>query len=120
MNMKNKILISGVFLLLSGFVFAQDFENYKELSSDGTIPMDFITLANDKFEQDKTKISEDEQRHKRKVKEQFYLESNFSISEFLKSGNVLFNDPVSNYLNEIYNNIKLSNSFLNDESYNFV
>ncbi len=119
MNMKNKILISGVFLLLSGFVFAQDFENYKELSSDGTIPMDFITLANDKFEQDKTKISEDEQRHKRKVKEQFYLESNFSISEFLKSGNVLFNDPVSNYLNEIYNNIKLSNSFLNDEDLRF-
>ncbi len=119
MKTKTKIYFFLLFVFISNLIYSQDFNNYTELKSSGEIPADFLTLANDSYTQDKNNISGSEKRNNRKLKEQFYLESNYSIIEFLKSGNVLFNDPVTNYINEVYEKIKIANPFLNDENIRF-
>lgn len=86
-------------------VGAQDFNNYKPLKSEGTIPSDFLLLTSEKFEAEKENISQNEKRATRKSKEEFLLGSNYMVDRLLTSGRVLFNDPVSAYLNQILNKI---------------
>jgi len=81
---------------------AQDpFKDYQPLESQGIVPEDFWKLSTEKFKEDKNTIDKNQQRSERKTKEDFYLRSNFQIDEVLLSGRVLFNDPVSTYLNKI-------------------
>lgn len=84
---------------------AQDFNNYQLLKSQGTIPQDFLLLSTEKFETDREQISENEKRSTRKSKEEFFLGSNYMVNRLLTSGRVLFNDPVSDYLNKILDKI---------------
>ena len=114
------LVIISIFSLFCGNrIFAQNSENYEELTSRGYLPLDYIINSIEKFELDKSTISEKEKRQSRKQKEQFYLESNFSISDLVKSGNIIFNDTISNYLLSIYNNIKDSNPVLQDKDIRF-
>lgn len=94
-------------LLLIGVIdnTAQDFDNYQLLKSEGTIPKDFLLLSSEKFQADREQISEDEKRSTRKSKEEFLLGSNYMVDRLLTSGRVLFNDPVSDYLNKIVDKI---------------
>lgn len=92
-----------------------DLNNFKYLQSSGTIPEDFTSLFSEKFEQDKVLISKEDKRSIRKSKEKFLMESNFIIDQILLSGRVLFNDPVSNYINKVADNLLESNPELRKE-----
>ncbi|HET6244575.1 MAG: M48 family metalloprotease [Bacteroidetes bacterium] len=97
--------LSAALLAIIGTVcFAQDFNNYRPLVSSGNIPKDFTTLSIDKFKQDITEVKSDK-RSERKTKEKFLLESNYLIDELLLSGRVLFNDPISNYVERVASNL---------------
>lgn len=93
------------FVLLFGkCATAQPFEDYRPLQSQGVIPIDFTTPSSAKFEVakeslDKSDNSTDE------AKQNFLLESNFLIDQILGSGRVLFNDPVSEYLNDVLDTV---------------
>lgn len=80
-----------------------DFNHYKPLFCSGTIPEEFITPSTKKYKSDLKKI--DEKKYKKgkekKDRKRFALESNFVIDDMLQSGRVLFNDPISKYLNEV-------------------
>jgi hypothetical protein len=74
--------------------------DYKPLQSQGRLPTDFTTLSSDKYAEDKAVLKSEKGKVK-KVKDQFLLESNFEIDGMLLSGKVLFNDPMSQYVNKV-------------------
>lgn len=114
-----KLLIIQIFISFSIIAIGQDFNNYTPIQSEGAVPEDFTKLSSAKYESDKAQLDNSDSRKSKKVKKEFYLESNFGIDEILNNGRVLFNDPLSNYLNEIYAEIKKSNPELNDISVRF-
>ena len=69
------------------------------LKATGKIPLEFRTLSSNKFK--KTSAAIVDKGKVKRSKKQFLLESNFLTDELLISGRVLFNDPVSNYINEV-------------------
>src|SRR5271154_1313617 len=88
------------FCLLSIFCFqsklySQDWNNYQNIKSEGTIPNDFLKLSSQKYAEDRATINQNESYSTQKAKNAFYLSSNFNIDYVLSSGRVLFNDPVS-------------------------
>jgi len=83
-------------------VGAQDFNHYQPLQCSGTIPADFITPSSKKYKSEIKKIaSADYNTQEKKDRENFALESSFVLDDLLQSGIVLFNDPVTLYLNEV-------------------
>lgn len=101
------LIKKSLFLLLAVAIYnfqchAQDFNNYRSIRSGGIIPQKFLTSTTQKYKQDiAEKISRKEKRSKKSVKREFFLESNYEVNEMLLSGRVLFNDPVSVYLNKV-------------------
>jgi hypothetical protein len=93
------LIAAGIFLSI--LCYGQDFNNYSPLISSGSLPEDFTILSSQKYEQDKQTISKTEKLRDRKAKDEFYLESNYIIDDILLSGKVLFNDPVSSYVNKV-------------------
>ncbi|MDP6909276.1 MAG: M48 family metallopeptidase, partial [Flavobacteriales bacterium] len=80
-------------------VQAQQWKDYQPIEANNPIPEEFLTLSSDKYEQAKEQLSSE--RDEKKTKQDFLLESNFLIDQVLSSGRVLFNDPVSDYLNKV-------------------
>ena len=98
-----------IYILLFGSclsqAWSQDFDHYKPIKAQGPIPADFLGSATEKFEASLKTIEKNTDSQERHLKERFYLESNFNIDEMLLSGRVLFNDPISNYLNQVADKI---------------
>lgn len=89
-------------LLLTHGLYAQDFNRYQPLECSGKLPEDFRLSASTKYSRDLQTIAiKDYKEHEEKARKAFALESNFTLDDFLKSGLVLFNDPISQYLNEV-------------------
>lgn len=91
--------ILGVFFALN--LVAQDFDNYQLLKSTGTIPKDFLIPSSEKYKQEIENIDKEASKTAQKDEKQFYLESNFLIDDLLQSARVLFNDPISEYINKV-------------------
>jgi Zn-dependent protease with chaperone function len=91
------ILFSSISLLSYG----QDFNDYKPLQASGKIPEDFTKLSSQKYIEDKQNIDKNDKRRTRMAQDKFYLESNFKVDEILLSGKILFNDPISQYVNKV-------------------
>jgi hypothetical protein len=96
-----RIRILALVLALYSVTLSAQFEtNYKPIQSTGQLPSDFITLSSDKYEAEKVNLKH-EKGGAKKAKDQFLLESNFEIDELLLSGRVVFNDPMSDYVNKV-------------------
>lgn len=94
-----KYIVPLVFSVLSQFSLAQtDFDNYRTLMSSGEIPKDFTITSKSKMEQD---LAKSESQMSKQNKEAFYLGINYSIDEMLHSGDVVYGDPISRYVEEI-------------------
>ena len=88
--------------ILAAFpVFSQDFENYSPLECSGKIPEVFRTSSLEKYESDRQNIDQDHDLRRRKDEQRFYLRSNYLLDELLLSGQVLFNDPLTHYVNKV-------------------
>ena len=88
-----------VFLLAvacSSFVYGQqDLSNFKTLKSDGLIPEEFIKRSSQKYREDLA------QNQDKDLDKNFFLSTRFMIDEILLSGQVLFNEDLSNYVNKV-------------------
>jgi len=106
-------------LLLAAFfaciAIAAHPQNYKPLQAGGTIPKEFVTKSSAKYHEEKQNLQKTEEKKTQKIKSAFYLESTFSIDNLLKSGYVLFNDPVSDYVNKVAGEILKANPEIKDE-----
>lgn len=76
-------------------VHAQNLSDFVSLQSGGSIPEDFTTLSTHKFEADHAENTNKD------LDKDFFLSTRFFIDELLLSGRVLFNDPVTVYLNKV-------------------
>ena len=74
---------------------AQSLENFVTLKSGAPIPADFTTLSTEKYKKDYSENLDKE------LGKDFFLSSRFYIDELLLSGQVLFNEPVSNFVAQV-------------------
>ncbi len=99
--MKNiRFLWCLVCCLLVGWAQAQQGPGL--LVAEGKIPKEFITPSTTKYKKQVAALDQSKDRKReKKDKKQFLLKSNFAIDDMLQSGMVLFNDPISIYLNQV-------------------
>ncbi len=92
-----------VFLFLSFFNFSLNAQAPELLKAEGRIPKEFITSSTIKFKKQVEEIGDKKKGKRRDAKNQkrFILESNFEIDDVLQSGQVLFNDPATVYVNKV-------------------
>lgn len=86
---------------LGSCLFAQDFNNYELLKSTGTIPQEFLTPSSEKYKKELENVNQEAKKADQKDQKQFYLESNFVVDDLLQSAKVLFNDPITEYINQV-------------------
>jgi hypothetical protein len=100
-----RILVVFFFIfLISCNSFAQEnsFDNFTTLQSEGILPDQLTTLSYDKYKnQSKNKRDHSTSQFDEKAQKEFYQSSNFLIDELLLSGKIVFNDPVTDYINEV-------------------
>lgn len=91
----------GLLLLLTFPVKAQVID-YKRLQSEGKVPKDFLTTSSEDYERftDRT-FSEDDERDVVKHKEKFLAKSNWQLNRLLRSGIIVYNDTITNYVREV-------------------
>lgn len=82
-------------------LFAQDFDHYQRLRSQGEIPAELLKPSSEKYRERVEAIKNDPDRSSRDARDKFLLQSSFMIDEMLLGGTVLFNDPVGIYMNEV-------------------
>ncbi|MEL6250491.1 MAG: M48 family metallopeptidase [Bacteroidota bacterium] len=97
-NRSSRWALSLAFFFLCSVVSAQN--TYQRLQSSGQIPDDFLYSSREKYERQLNEIS-DNKASVRNAKKQFYQGSYYYVNELLLSGKILYNDPVSQYLNEV-------------------
>ena len=95
--MKKQLLFLIIFCCFNVINFAQKdhFNNFTTLKSSGKIPQEFLILSTDKYQQDV------DQNQNKDLDKDFFLSTRFVIDELLLSGEVLFNEPLSNYVNKV-------------------
>lgn len=106
--------ICGVLVLICNLVFSQipDFKtDYKPLRSSGTLPDIYTRSASEKINEDLDKLNKSKSEKNKSVREVFYKSSNYHQDRLLRSGIVLFNDPISVYVNKVADEI-----FKNDKA----
>ena len=123
-EMRKQILFFLIFLFgrlffLPELSFAQDFENYTSVCSEGEIPDDFLGLTIDKYKKDVSELKY-ETRNSQKVKEEYLLLSNYNIDVLLRSGLVTYNDPLSDYVNKVDGEIKVTGSKPSEDALEFA
>ncbi len=89
MTGKSPFALMSLLVLCPLLILAQDFQR---LESHAPIPAEFLVSSSEKYEKLQTG---------NKQKDAFQLQSQFLIDELLQSGKVLFNDPVSQYINQV-------------------
>lgn len=97
--MKN--ILNFFLLIIACSTYAQDFNNYKNIQSEGNIPQDMVTLSSDLYEKERKHISNKEKRFDKKAKDEFYLNSSFELHDMLYNGTILFNDPLTQYVQKV-------------------
>lgn len=99
-----KFCLFLVLFVSSDVLIAQDSpfaKNYQQLTSVNPLPDIVTTKSSKKFRKDLERIDDSAKRKVKKSQKKFFLESNFVIDRLLKSGTVLYNDPVSRYVTEV-------------------
>lgn len=111
----NILLILSLFVCTSLYAQKQNLkENYKAIRSNGSIPEDFTTRSGEKYAADVQSIDNASRKEKKSQKE-FLLNSNFYIDRYIQSGNVLFGDPVTEYVNKVADKLLASEPKLRKE-----
>lgn len=119
-NKMRKYLIATVLIFCSlnfNYCNAQlniDFNHYQPLLASGDVPFDFQLASVEKFQLEKQQIDNTENKYYQKLKNKFYLENSIDITHLLKSGIVLFGDPISDYLNKVLDVVLKENQSLRD------
>lgn len=100
--LKNLLGLSILFSFSLGLFGQVDFDHYTPVVCKGKIPTDLTASAKLSYEKKALKIEDSDKGKRRKDDEKdFYLQNNFSIQDFLISGQVLYNDTFTRYIEKI-------------------
>jgi len=110
--MIHKLLLCAGALLVHFLAYCQPDYNrfatdYTPMESRGMIPVEFITPIKSRVNEATQTIdnNKSDRRRTRRDKKDFLLESNNQVDQYLKSGKVIFNDEVNDYINKVAANI---------------
>jgi hypothetical protein len=91
------IILLLVFYSSFGTLQAQNLNDFTRLEAKGAIPKDFLIRSSEKIKTDQD-ANEDEDLDKK-----FFESTRYAIDELLLSGQILFNEELSIYLNKVAN-----------------
>ena len=98
------------FLYLANVNAQVDFNNYKPIRCVGEIPEDLTADAKLLYELKALKIEDSDKGKRRQADEkEFFLQNNFSIQDFLLSGQILYNDTFTRYIEKIADTLLKNN-----------
>lgn len=112
-------LLFIVFIGLNVSLLAQNelFENYKPIEAKGEIPKEFVTRFSDVVSEEIDDFVSGSDSKTKRYKTDFLIRSTFSTKKVLLSGKVLFNDPVTVYINKVAAKIFAANKSLDKNSF---
>lgn len=99
--MKRKSILLFLSLILSLFAIGQDFNNYQLMKSSGKVPEDLRKTSYQKYIEDVKNLEYGGSSFDFAAKKKFLLQSRFYNDIILHSGRILFNDPMTNYINKV-------------------
>ena len=97
----NKVLLMVAFCCVANLSNGQTTGDYQRVTNKGTLPPEVYTPSTEKFYEEIQLIESDISKQEIKTKQQYYLESGFSIDEMMRSGTVLYNPEYNSYLDAI-------------------
>lgn len=105
MNIKSTlILVLLLFVLVVGNSQNIDFANYVPLESSGKMPSDICKQFSEHYQERKENLKNEKSEIK-KYGSEYALTSSYYLNQILKSGKLLFGDPLSNYVNQVADNL---------------
>lgn len=113
-----KYMPKGLFLLWLFSIThltAQDFNYYEPLSLQGDLPKDVTIKSSEKYQNAILTIQQSTSNQDKKRQKQFHLETNFGVDELLKSGKVLFNNPITHYVTNVAKELLKENKALQEK-----
>lgn len=105
-----RINVFFTFIIIPFLVNSQDFNNYEPISTRGKIPAEVLALSVDKYKAHKEnwsatgnerENSDISTRKKERLEDDFLLRSNYMVDMILRSGKVIFDHPVCDYINKV-------------------
>jgi len=96
-----KHILFIIFTILIFVANAQQSFDFKPLKSQGTIPEILTRSSYEKYKSDLERINKGDSKFERKTQDDFLLQSTFYSDMFLRSGRILFGDPVTIYINKV-------------------
>ncbi|MGB0403486.1 MAG: M48 family metallopeptidase [Salibacteraceae bacterium] len=111
-----KLIPAILFSLLSLSGFTQlTSTNYFPLECEGEIPASILKTAEEKYKTQAGTISSNDDKQTQKNKDAFYANSNYWLDRTLMSGDVLFGDTLTRYVNKIANDLLQHDPALRDQ-----
>ena len=103
--MKNVLSIL-LFVMIIFKSYGQNAEDYTILKAEAPIPADILSSSSDKYAAIKKDLSDEKmKRSEKKSSLDFYLTNNFVLDDLLASSKILFNDPLSDYVKKVKNEL---------------
>ena len=99
--MRRKFLLLFLSVITGLFIHSQDFNNYIPMKSSGKVPEDLRKTSYQKYVEDVKKLEYGGSSFEFAAKKKFLLQSRFYNDLILHSGRILFNDPMTEYINKV-------------------
>lgn len=96
-----KLLHTLIVFFVSISLFAQDFDNYKPIRCQGDVPSEFYSEDLLVTTSDIGKTGPNASYSEIKSKQEFIMYSDFFLRYLLHSGDLMFGDPLTNYVNKV-------------------
>lgn len=104
----NILLFYGIlFLHISTKSQSIDFTNYRPLKSSGVMPSDICRQFTEHYEKRKEDLNKEKSEIK-KYGADYALSSSYYLNQILKSGKLLYGDPLSKYVNQVAINLLIN------------
>lgn len=78
-----------------------DMSNFRRPVSNGPLPIDFVTPTAEKYKHDLEKVDKSQQQSIQDAEDEFYLLTNFQVDQMRFSGEVLVNDSMGLFVNQV-------------------
>ncbi|MFT5920177.1 MAG: hypothetical protein ACI9FU_001994 [Granulosicoccus sp.] len=101
LNELRLLTVTCVLVLMQGLSYGQVTENYEPLRAKGLIPDIFLTSPRQRAVTEIAQLPDSLDFKVKQARKSFAVKSNFLLEELLHSGAILFNDTVTQYVNEV-------------------
>jgi beta-barrel assembly-enhancing protease len=92
-----------ILAVLPTLLWAQlpNMDNYKPTRSNGPLPADFLLTTEQKYERDKQKIDQAQDKSMQQAEAEFYMQTHYSVDQMRFGGSMLVNDTIGQYVSRV-------------------